>query len=194
MKLILSLFFCALVSCTVHPNKDEFSNIRFMFDANEIKNFDYPFEDYSKEIINLLVRYPESEKNELIGVSRFKLGHHPTMYVLYFEDQAIVNFFYWGKNVGKGYIRYDQGAPHKMASEFKKRGLCTAFQNKEGSIWGFHLSKDKNGKWLICNEPFNVPALGSEVELDVSETPFIGKYFDENFGNKIVWNHYSYGE
>ncbi len=165
-----------------------------MFDSNEIKDFDYPFEDNATEIINSLIKYSESEKKELVGVSRFKLGHHPTMYVLYFEDHAIVNFFYWGTNVGKGYIKYDHGAPNKMASEFKRRGLCTPFEKKEGSIWGFHVSKKKNGKWVICNEPFSIPAIDSDVELDVSKTPFIGEYFDDNFGKNIVWNYYSYGE
>lgn len=39
-----------------------------------------------------------------------------------------------------------------------------------------------------------VAVLGSDVEPDESEIPFIGKYFDEKFGEHIVWNHYTYGD
>lgn len=182
-----------LASCTSMQVEDDFTDIRFMFDENEVKNFDYPFEDNAREITELLIKYSESEKKGLVGVSRFILGRHPTMYVLYFEDRAVVNFFYWGSNVGKGYIEYSQGASEQMALEFEHRGLCGGFEEEE-SIWGFHVSKNKIGKWIICNEPFNIPILGSDKDLEISETPFIGEYFDESFGKSIVWNHYTYGD
>lgn len=183
-----------LAACVTPPGKGQHPDISFMFDEHTVNHFDYPFEDDSSEIVERLIRYSEDESMDLIGISRFILGHHPTMYILYFEDRAIVNFFYWGKNVGKGYITYGPDAPYRMVTEFENRGLCEPFDDATQSIWGFHVSRRSDGNWLICNEPFFLPAFKDEMKPDVSRTPFIGKYFSENFGNRIVWNHYTYGK
>lgn len=186
-----------LLSCSSLSGKEkpEHSDVGFMFDENAVKHFSFPFEDESRRVVELLIKHSDAEGEQLIGVSRFILGHHPTLYVLYFEERAVVNFFYWGRNVGKGYIDYDKRAPYRMVEEFEVRGLCGVFGEVAESIWGFHVSKRSDGNWLICNEPFYLPAInGDDKEPAVSQLPFIAEYFDKHFWEGVVWNHYTYGK
>jgi hypothetical protein len=172
-----------LCGCASQPEQRfQSADVDFMFNSHEEREFNYPFGEYPKRIIESILERSQSLGVDVKGITAMAWGIHPMAYVVYTEEAAYVSFFYWGNTAGKGYIKgYALSELESMNDAIVSDEKCFPYKEREIDWVDIHLF-ERNGSYLICEESGAFFG-GGEIR----------GYFGGKFGERIEWEKYSYG-
>lgn len=188
MKNPLNIYFCIvstfILGCTSTSERQlSPSEVDFMFNDHEERNFDYPYGEDPEYIIESILSRSVELGIDVKGITAMAWGFHPVAYVIYTEEKADVSFFYWGNTAGKGYIEgFTFSELEEMNTAVYSDESCAPYSRENIDWLDIHVFK-KNSGYVICNEGGAFFGGGK-----------IRGYFDKRFNERINWVEYSYGK